>query len=46
MRRHQLIGAQVSLYTGKVRAYLDYKAIPYDEVLATRDSHRGTTQMA
>lgn len=40
MKRHQLIGAQVSLYTGKVRAYLDYKAIPYDEVPATRDVFR------
>ena len=40
MARHQLIGAQVSLYTGKVRAYLDYKAIPYDEVLATREVYR------
>jgi glutathione S-transferase len=40
MKRHQLIGAQVSLYTGKVRAYLDYKAIPYDEVQATREVYR------
>lgn len=40
MARHQLIGAQVSLYTGKVRAYLDYKAIPYDEVQATREVFR------
>lgn len=40
MTRHQLIGAEVSLYTGKVRAYLDYKAIQYDEVLATREVYR------
>lgn len=40
MDQHQLIGAQVSLYTGKVRAYLDYKAIPYAEVLATREVYR------
>ena len=37
---HQLIGAQVSLYTGKVRAYLDFKAIPYTETLATREVYR------
>jgi glutathione S-transferase len=37
---NQLIGAQVSLYTGKVRAYLDYKAIPYVEVAATREVYR------
>ncbi|HET8936536.1 MAG TPA: glutathione S-transferase family protein [Polyangiales bacterium] len=40
MAKHQLIGAQVSLYTGKVRAYLDFKAIPYTEVLATREVYR------
>lgn len=40
MAKHQLIGAQVSLYTGKVRAYLDYKSIPYDEVTATREVYR------
>jgi len=40
MTKHQLIGAQVSLYTGKVRAYLDYKAIPYDEVQATREVYQ------
>lgn len=37
MAKHQLIGAEVSLYTGKVRAYLRHKAIEFDEVLATRD---------
>lgn len=40
MNTHRLIGAQVSLYTGKVRAYLDYKALPYQEVLATREVYR------
>lgn len=40
MAKHQLIGAQVSLYTGKVRAYLDFKAIPYTELLATREVYR------
>ena len=37
MKKHQLIGSEVSLYTGKLRSYLDYKAIPYDEVLATKE---------
>jgi glutathione S-transferase len=40
VQRHRLIGAQVSLYTGKVRAYLRYKAIPFDEVVATRHVYR------
>lgn len=40
MAEHQLIGAEVSLYTGKVRAYLRYKAIPFREVLATREVYR------
>ena len=34
MAKHQLIGAEVSLYTGKVRAYLRHKSIEFDEVLA------------
>src|SRR5262245_56944377 len=38
--RHQLIGAEVSYYTGKVRAYLRYKDIPFEEVLATRETYR------
>ncbi len=40
MKRHQLIGAPVSLYTGKARAYLRYKRIPFDEVLSTREVYR------
>jgi len=40
MTRHQLIGAWVSLYTGKVRAYLRYKNIPFEEVPATREVFR------
>ena len=32
---YQLIGAPVSLYTGKVRSYLDFKGIAYREQLAT-----------
>jgi len=38
--RHKLLGAPVSYYTAKVRAYLQYKQIPYDEVLATREVYR------
>lgn len=37
---HKLIGAEVSYYTGKVRAYLRYKNIPFEEVAATRDVYR------
>lgn len=37
---HQLLGAQVSYYTGKVRAYLQYKRIPFVEVSASRDVYR------
>lgn len=40
MKKHQLIGAQVSLYTGKVRSYLHYKKIAFDEILATREVYR------
>ncbi|MEZ2744243.1 glutathione S-transferase family protein [Halopseudomonas bauzanensis] len=32
---YQLIGAPVSLYTGKVRCYLQFKGIGFEEVLAT-----------
>ncbi len=38
--RQQLLGAEVSYYTGKVRAYLRYKGIPFDEVPATREVYR------
>jgi glutathione S-transferase len=37
---HQLLGAEVSYYTAKVRAYLRYKAIPFEEVPATREVYR------
>lgn len=37
---HRLIGAEVSYYTAKVRAYLRYKKIPFVEVLATREVYR------
>lgn len=37
MPQHQLIGAEVSLYTGKLRCYLQYKNIPFEEVIASQD---------
>lgn len=40
MGRQQLIGAEVSLYTGKVRAYLKYKQIPFEERAATGEMFR------
>ncbi len=33
---HQLIAAEVSLYSGKARSYLRYKGVPFEEVQATR----------
>ncbi|HFB66328.1 MAG TPA: glutathione S-transferase family protein [Aeromonadales bacterium] len=33
--KYTLYGAEFSLYSGKARAYLDYKNIPYDEILST-----------
>lgn len=38
--RHRLIGTEVSLYTGKARAYLRFKGIPFDEVLSRREVYR------
>lgn len=40
MGTHQLIGAEVSYYTGKVRAYLRYKRIPFEEITATREVYK------
>ncbi|MFA5678284.1 MAG: glutathione S-transferase [Pseudomonas sp.] len=37
---YQLIGAPVSLYTGKVRSYLQYKGITFEEQLATPEVYR------
>lgn len=34
---YQLIGGDISYYTGKARSYLRYKGIPFEEVLSTRD---------
>lgn len=41
MALHQLIGAEVSLYTGKLRCYLKYKDIPFEEVIASQSVFRG-----
>ena len=38
--RHWLIGAPVSYYTAKVRAYLRYKQIPFFEIPAAREVYR------
>ena len=35
-----LYGAEVSYFTGKVRAYLRWAAIPFEEVLSTADVYR------
>ena len=33
---YRLLGADVSYYTAKIRAYLVHKSLPFVEVLATR----------
>ena len=35
-----LYGAEVSYFTGKVRAYLRWADIPFEEVLSTADVYR------
>ena len=40
MNKHKLIGAEVSYYTGKVRAYLRYKAIAFEEIAASAEVYR------
>lgn len=37
MQFYQLIGTECSLYSGKARAYLRYKGIPFQEVLSTAE---------
>ena len=37
MEKYQLIGAEISYYTGKARAYLRYKGIPFEEVTASAE---------
>ena len=38
--KYTLYGTDFSLYTGKVRAYLNYKNIPYDEVASTLKTYK------
>ena len=40
--RYTLYGTEFSLYTGKARAYLRYKGIPFREVLSTLSVYRRT----
>lgn len=40
MPHYSLYGSPISLYTGKVRAYLDWKGLPYEEILATAEVYR------
>ncbi|MBF7073800.1 glutathione S-transferase [Glaciecola sp. MH2013] len=35
-QHYTLYGAELSLYTGKIRAYLRYKEIPFEEVMSTK----------
>ncbi len=35
MTSHKLLGSPISYYTGKVRAYLRFKQIPFEEVLSS-----------
>jgi hypothetical protein len=38
--KYTLYGAQLSLYTGKLRSYLRYKQIPYEEVFSSRKVYK------
>lgn len=40
MTHYTLYGSPISYFTGKVRAYLDWKNIPYAEVLSSADVYR------
>lgn len=40
--QHQLVGSPISLYTGKVRAYLRYKQIPFQEILSSGEVYQNT----
>ncbi|WP_417593646.1 glutathione S-transferase family protein [Parasphingorhabdus sp.] len=37
---HKLYAAPLSLYSGKVRAYLDWKGVDYEEVLSSTDVYK------
>lgn len=38
--QYKLLGAEVSLFTGKARAYMKWKGIPFTEVISTDDVYR------
>ncbi len=40
MNKYKHIGTEVSLYSGKTRAYLRYKDIPFEEVLSSADVYK------
>jgi len=40
MPAYQLLGSEVSYYTGKVRAYLRYKGIPFQEIIASSEVYK------
>ena len=40
MSAYTLFGAEVSYYTGKARAYLRWRGVPYTEQVATQDVYR------
>mgnify|MGYP003575839729 CR=1 FL=1 len=40
MNRYTLDGSPISYFTGKVRAYLQWKQIPFDEVMSTAEVFR------
>jgi glutathione S-transferase len=40
MSNYTLYGAEISYYTGKVRAYLRWKGIPFTEITASADVYR------
>jgi glutathione S-transferase len=40
MSRYTLYGAEISYFTGKVRAYLRWKELPFDEVQANAEVYR------
>lgn len=38
--QYKLLGAEVSLFTGKARAYMKWKGIPFKEVMSTDDVYK------
>lgn len=42
MEKYELIGAEISYYTGKVRAYFRYKGIPFEEITASAEVYAKT----